>query len=219
MTFGAIKEISRAKLPRRRRYSSPLTKQRILAVAEQVLLSRGADKATVVEVARLLGLTHANIYKFFANKAKVHQAVVELWLERMDAPLASIVADHASAQVRVVRWLDAFVGARRRAWRENPKLFRALQAVVVQEHPATWDTYKVRLCRGLAEILGDGMASGAFKEGNALELASALIDANVRFFHPAHHLEWSDLRSDAAYNTVRTLLLAGLRGVRDGDAG
>ena len=190
---------------------SVLTKQKILDAAEEVLLQQGPAKATVVDVARMLGVSHANVYKFFVSKAELRQAVVETWLDRMDAALAGIVRQRVSPQVRFKRWLDAFVGARQKAWRSNPQLFGAFRAVAAEQSPAVWKAYKARVTQSLALIIADGIADRTFKTNDALAAATAVVDGNVRFFHPAHCREWADPRVEAAYQTVRDLLLAGLR--------
>jgi AcrR family transcriptional regulator len=189
---------------------SRLSRARILAAAQEVMLRHGPDKATVVDVARVLGVNHANVYKFFASKSELRRAVVEDWLARMDAPLARIVAQRASPEARLKRWLDAFVGARRRAWREEPELFLALRAIASEQPPAVWHTYKARIYASLATIVADGMALGIFKVSDAEKAAAALINANVRFYHPLHYREWADPGVDQAYKTLQELLLAGL---------
>src|SRR6185436_11132063 len=109
--------------------SSRLTRQRILTAAQEVMLRHGADKATVVDVARVLGVNHANVYKFFGSKSDLRRAVVEAWLDRMDAGLPAIVAARGAPLTRVGQWLDSFVGARRAAWRDQPDLFLALRSI------------------------------------------------------------------------------------------
>jgi AcrR family transcriptional regulator len=190
--------------------SPPLTKEKILAAAEHVLLRHGPAKATVVDVARVLGVSHANVYKFFASKADLRQAVVEAWLDRMDAPLPRISTTRASPPIRLRRWLDEFVGARRKIWRQEPQLFAALYVIAAEQPPAVWKAYKLRLHRSLARIIADGIATGDFKVTDAAAAVAAVADAHVRFYHPAHYREWSDPRMETAYQAVRSLVLAGL---------
>jgi AcrR family transcriptional regulator len=191
--------------------SSRLTKERILAAAEEVMLRDGPDKATVVEVARVLGVNHANLYKFFGGKSDLRRAVVEAWLARMDAGLAGIAAQRAVPEVRVRRWLDSFVGARRKAWREQPELFLAFRSIATEQLPEVWRTYKAGLHKSLGAIVADGIAKGVFKSADAETTAAALINAIVRFYHPMHYREWKDPGIDDAYENVVRLLLAGLR--------
>jgi AcrR family transcriptional regulator len=189
---------------------SRLTRQRILAAAEEVMLKHGPDKATVVDVARVLGVNHANVYKFFASKSELRRAVVEAWLDRMDVPLARIVAQRASPEVRLKRWLDAFVGARRKTWRDQPELFLALRAIAAEQPPDVWQAYKARLYKSISAIIADGIALGVFKVADAERTAAALVAANVRFYHPAHYREWADPAIDGVYKALQQVLLAGL---------
>ena len=64
-----------------------LTCERILEAAVDVLRRFGPDKATVVDVARALGVTHGSVYRYFPSKAALRDAVVKQWLEAMMPPL------------------------------------------------------------------------------------------------------------------------------------
>ena len=56
----------------------PLTLDRILATAEDVIRRFGPAKATVVDVARALGVSHAAVYRYVATKAELREARI-LW--------------------------------------------------------------------------------------------------------------------------------------------
>ena len=65
-----------------------LTPERILEVTEDVLRRFGLAKATVVDVARALDVSHGSVYRHFPSKASLRQAVAKRWLDRVSAPLA-----------------------------------------------------------------------------------------------------------------------------------
>ena len=67
--------------------AAPLV-DRILAAAETVLRRHGVEKTNVVDIARALGISHANIYRHFPSKKALLDAVAARWLERVTAPLA-----------------------------------------------------------------------------------------------------------------------------------
>ena len=48
----------------------PLTPHRILDATEQVLRRYGPDKATVVDVARRLGVSHGSVYRHFRARRR-----------------------------------------------------------------------------------------------------------------------------------------------------
>ena len=74
---------------------APLTRDRILATAEDVIRRFGPAKATVVDVARALGVSHTAVYKHVASKAELRDLVVGRWVEATMPPLRAIVAERA----------------------------------------------------------------------------------------------------------------------------
>src|SRR6187402_2359986 len=92
---------------------SALTPERILEAAEEVLRRYGPAKATVVDVARALGVSHGSVYRHFPSKAALRDAVVERWLARSGAPLAKIAADKGKASKRLRRWFDTLIAGKR----------------------------------------------------------------------------------------------------------
>ena len=54
--------------------SDVLTAEAILDTAEQVLRRYGPGKATVVDVARALNVSHGSVYRHFPNKAALRDA-------------------------------------------------------------------------------------------------------------------------------------------------
>ena len=48
----------------------------------------GLAKATVVDVARALDVSHGSVYRHFPSKASLREAVAQRWLDRVNAPLA-----------------------------------------------------------------------------------------------------------------------------------
>jgi AcrR family transcriptional regulator len=59
-----------------------LTADRILDTAEEVLRRYGPAKATVIDVARALGVSHGNVYRFFPSKVALRDAVASPRLHR-----------------------------------------------------------------------------------------------------------------------------------------
>src|SRR5437667_2472907 len=62
-----------------------LTPERILEVTEDVLRRFGLAKATVVDVARALDVSHGSVYRHSPSKASLREAVAKRWLDRANA--------------------------------------------------------------------------------------------------------------------------------------
>lgn len=189
----------------------PLTPERILAAAEGVLRRYGPGKATVVDVAQALGVTHGSVYRHFATKAALRDAVLRDWLQRaVAAPLAAVAASRAAPPKRLRNWLASLRDAKRSKALDDPELFATYGALaadareVIHEHVET-------LLAQLQRILADGMSGGDFRAGDTRTCARMLFDATARFHHPAMAYLWKGEDEEAAFKAVLDTLLRGLR--------
>ena len=189
---------------------SPLS-QRILNAAEEVLRRHGAAKTNVVDVARTLGMSHANIYRHFPSKKALLDAVAARWLGTVTAPLEVIAADGTrTATARLTAWFHALRLAKQRKVRRDPELFRVYHGIVENAHEVV-GAHIATLLRQLAGILAAGVAAGEFaRQLDAPAAARAFLLATVQFHHPALVAQ-NPLPTEADAEAVLGLLLAGLR--------
>ncbi len=191
-----------------------LTQERILEAAEDVLRRYGPAKATVVDVARALGVSHGSVYRHFPSKAALRDAVMERWLTRVSAPLTRIADEDGPAPERLRRWFACLIAAKRAKVLDDPEMFATYNALaadareVVAEHVAT-------LSANLARILADGVAQGVYDVDNPASAGAALLTATSRFHHPAHAGDWSDPEIATAFEAVWRLVMRGLERRQD----
>jgi AcrR family transcriptional regulator len=187
-----------------------LTAERILDTAEEVLRRYGPAKATVIDVARALGVSHGSVYRHFSSKAALRDAVSERWLDRVSAPLAASAEEKGPAAPRLRRWLDALIAVKRQKVQGDPELFATYVALAAESRDVV-AAHVDLLRRQVARIIADGVAQSEFVVANPDEAARAVIDATGRFHNPAHAAEWSDPGIDAAFERVWALVLRGLK--------
>lgn len=189
--------------------AEPLTRDRVLDAAEDTLRRFGPAKTTVVDVARALGVSHGTVYRHFASKAELRDAVLDRWLERMNGPLDAIARADGPAGDRLRWWLSTLMEQKQRRAREDPDLFAAYAQLsadargVIAEHVA-------EMKRQVARILADGMARGEFASGDADAVGAAVFAATTRYHHPAHAAEWGAPGFAASFDELWRLLLLGL---------
>ena len=189
----------------------PLTPERILEATEDVLRRYGPVKATVVDVARALGVSHGSLYRHFATKAALREAVTLRWLTRAHAELYVIAGEDGPAADRLGRWLDGLFAAKRRKAGSDPELF-ATYLVLVGENSGVVARHVEEMVGQITAILQDGTARGEFTLPTAdpRTAARAVWDATSRFHDPAYAPEWSAPTADAAYAANRALVLRAL---------
>lgn len=189
--------------------AEPLTRERVLDAAEETLRRFGPAKTTVVDAARVLGVSHAAVYRHFASKAELRDAVLERWLERMNPPLAHIAQREGPAGERLREWVVALSGLKRARAQDDRDLFAAY-ALLSDESKGAVHVHIADLTAQLERIVADGMASGEFASGDARSAAVAVFDATSRFHNPAHAGDWADPETDRRLDAVCALLLSGL---------
>lgn len=170
-------------MARRRSDAEVDPRRRILEAAEGVLRRHGPAKTTVVEVARVLGQTHASVYKHFDSKAALFDALIEAFLAKFVAPLEAIAAGDGPAADRLRAWLVRLMREKVRKVRDDPEYFAAYQAIVAE-----------------ARDVADPRVA-----------ARAVQNATLRFHRPALLAGGNPPPDEAELEAVVDLLVAGLR--------
>jgi AcrR family transcriptional regulator len=190
-----------------------LTPERILEVTEDVLRRFGLAKATVVDVARALDVSHGSVYRHFPSKASLRQAVAKRWLDRVNAPLQKIAEASGPAPARLERWLRTMFAIKHKKVSDDPEMFRTY-LTLAQEACKVVKAHKDGLVDQIVHILSDGVEQGVFAVTDLKASARAIFDATSRFHHPAHAEEWSEAELAARIDAVLALLLKGLEAPR-----
>jgi AcrR family transcriptional regulator len=190
-----------------------LTPERILEVTEDVLRRFGLAKATVVDVARALDVSHGSVYRHFPSKASLREAVAKRWLDRANAPLLEIAESSGPAPAKLERWLRTMCSIKHKKVCDDPEMF-ATYLSLAREACKVVKAHREGLVEQIAHILSDGVKQGAFEVRDVKATAQAIFEATSRFHHPAHAEEWSDPQLPARVDALLALLLRGLEAPR-----
>ncbi|MFJ7160089.1 TetR family transcriptional regulator [Streptomyces sp. NPDC101118] len=191
--------------------AEPLTPERILETTEEVLRRYGPAKATVVDVARALGVSHGSVYRHFPSKAALREAVTDRWLGRTVGRLAEIVEAPAEpAPSKLEAWLEALFDAKRHKAGDDPELF-ATYTVLLAENSGVVDAHLAELVAQLARIIGEGVEAGTLAAPDVPAAARAVFDATGRFHDPQYAAEWRSPSIIAEFEAVTGLVIRGLR--------
>ncbi|MFJ9536706.1 TetR family transcriptional regulator [Streptomyces sp. NPDC101225] len=188
-----------------------LTAERILEATEEVLRRHGPAKATVVDVARALGVSHGSVYRHFRTKAALREAVTKRWLDRTTEVLAGIAADaERDPEARLREWCAALFAAKRRKAGADPELF-ATYSVLVGESGQVVGDHITELTAQLTRIVRAGAEAGTFTVADPAVAARALFQATGRFHDPCYANEWELPGVEGEFEAVVDLVVRGLR--------
>jgi len=187
-----------------------LTQETILDAAEEVLRRYGPAKASVVDVARALDVSHGSVYRHFPSKAALRDAVTERWLQRVTTPLEHVVRRRGKASRRLHDWLVLLATTKQCISTDDPELFSTFHQLTLASRQVVAD-HVDHLVEQVAQVVADGIATGEFTAADPVVVGRAVLHATARFHHPALAAEWGDrTRLAAELEAVYSLLLRGL---------
>jgi AcrR family transcriptional regulator len=190
----------------------PLTAERVLEATEEVLRRYGPAKATVVDVARVLGVSHGSVYRHFRTKTALREAVTERWLQRTTDQLVVTAQGSGPAPDRLSDWLTGLFELKRAKAGQEPEMF-ATFGVLIGESSEIVERHLARLADHLTRIIKDGLARGEFVLPAGMQVrtaARAVLHATSRYHDPAHAAHWSDPGAGEEFAAVRDLVLRSL---------
>lgn len=189
----------------------PLDAGTIVSATEEVLRRHGPEKTTVLDVARLLGVSHGSVYRHFPSKAALREAVIRRWLDQAREDLAAAVQDYELTPPDRLRGLLTTMFATKWAKaREDPELFATFR-VLAAEHSTVSSAHVAFLLAHIRAIVDDGIAGGDFAAGEPEVIARAIFNATSRFHDPTHAAEWHSPEIEAESAGVIELILNGIR--------
>ncbi|SEQ54540.1 transcriptional regulator, TetR family [Lentzea xinjiangensis] len=187
-----------------------LTGEAILAATEEVLRRYGPAKATVVDVAKALGVSHGSVYRHFATKAALREAVTKRWLAAIHEEMTPAFGEGLTAAEVLRAWLQKLFDEKRRAHHEDEELFATFRTLV-HESSDIVEYHLGHMVGQLTRIISAGVETHEFVTDDVDVTAQAVWDATNRFHHPAHAREWTGPRVQEEFDAVVSLVIAGLR--------
>ncbi|RVT95956.1 TetR/AcrR family transcriptional regulator [Rhodovarius crocodyli] len=195
------------------------TRARIADTAEALFRSMGYQKTAVADIARALGMSPANVYRFFPSKSAINEAICTRLLSGISARIEAEAEGAGTAEQR----LNALTHELLKACLEvffTEKRMHDMVAAAMEEHWSSITQFLDRLVAALRRCVADGMASGEFAPGDPEQMALVLKVSLLAFYHPQlieDCLNMPEPSPDLAQSLDLTLalLVAGLkRGLR-----
>jgi AcrR family transcriptional regulator len=159
------------------------TRELILDTARKLLRRFGQDKLTVVDIARELGMSHANVYRYFTTKSAILDAIIDEWLSRLETFVDAIVQRPDSAAQRIEAVVVELHRKRKKKLLEDAQVFETYRRVV-EIRPDMAARRRQQLIRVFRSLLEEGIRTGEFAPMDASAAAVSLKDATALFLHP-----------------------------------
>jgi AcrR family transcriptional regulator len=165
------------------RRTSEETRQCILVAAWDLFRQIGFRKTTVADIAKALGMSSANIYRFFPSKDALTQAICRNQLDLLVATARTAAAGPGSASERV-RAVLMHLYRDLRDQMTNHQRVHEVVAVAMEENWAAIDEFLDACKTTIAGLVAQGQASGEFGPGDPAMLGEMAMAASAAIHHP-----------------------------------
>jgi AcrR family transcriptional regulator len=159
------------------------TRERILAVAERLFREIGYTKTTVADIAKLLRMSPANVYRFFDSKKAIHEGVARSLMGGVEDAAQAIAARRGPAAAKLRELLTTVHRMNSERYVDDSKLHEMVE-IAMQE---SWDVciaHMQRVTETIGAVIAEGAASGEFQVHDVPLAALCTCTAMIRFFHP-----------------------------------
>jgi AcrR family transcriptional regulator len=169
--------------PVRTRADPDEVRARILEVAEERFRRIGHHKTSVADIASELGMSPANVYRFFPSRDAINESICRRVVNEVTDIAFAIARTNAPALEKLDRLLTAV------HHHNKTKLIkeRRMHDMIVAAMQENWAIIKVhieRMVRIFEAIIREGIEAGEFDVEDPAEAARAVKTAFTPFFHP-----------------------------------
>jgi AcrR family transcriptional regulator len=158
------------------------TRSCILAVAWDLFRQLGA-RTTMADIAEKLGMSSANVYRFFPSKQALNEAVCESLLGQLLKAARSELDAPGTASQRIARMMLTIHRLMRDQMTDHARVHEVVQIACDEVWPPIVD-YLHKCAAMLADVIEEGQSIGEFGPGDPKELGWRTLQACVIIENP-----------------------------------
>jgi AcrR family transcriptional regulator len=186
------------------------TRNRILAVAEEMFRRIGYQKTAVADIAAELGMSPANVYRFFSSKSAINEAICERVVDGIVEIAFAAARSRGTPAERLERlMLDVY-----RHTRSTLIAERKMHDMVATALDENWPAIKHSLSRLLVILEGlirEGNDLGEFDAADPAAMAQCLKMGFAAYSHPVLIAQSIDDDPDRGARMLARFLVDALR--------
>ena len=184
------------------------TRARILVVAERLFREIGYQKTTVADIAKVLRMSPANVYRFFDSKKAIHEGVARGLMGEVEDAAQAIASRPGRAAVQLREIMKTINRMNSERYVGNSKLHEMVE-IAMQESWQVCVAHMEQITGTIAGVIAEGAASGEFEAPDVPLAAMCSCTAMMRFFHPQMIAQCAD-KPGPSIDQMIDFVLAGL---------
>jgi AcrR family transcriptional regulator len=158
-------------------------RERILVTAERLFREIGYQKTTVADIAKVLHMSPANVYRFFDSKKSINAGVARRLMGQVEQASHTIAGGRQSAAAKLRELLKTIHRMNAERYVADFKM-HDMVAVAMEEDWEVCKSHMEAITGVIATVIADGVASGEFYAPDIALAAVCTCTAMARFFHP-----------------------------------
>jgi AcrR family transcriptional regulator len=191
------------------------TRRRIEDTAERLFRTMGYQKTAVADIARELGMSPANVYRFFPSKSAINEAIAKRMLDGVQEELWAIARGKGTPAERLADLLRLLHQRHMGLFFAERRLHDMVTAAMA-EHWGVVEQFIHSITTAIRHVVMDGMAEGSFAKLDPEATAKTIKQATLAFMHPVMIAECvgrisTEEEMAADLEAMIVMLLRGLR--------
>ena len=159
------------------------TRERILVVAERLFREIGYQKTTVADIAKVLRMSPANVYRFFDSKKAIHEGVARSLMGEVEDAAQGIATRSGPAAGRLRELMTLIHRMNSERYVGDSKLHEMVE-IAMEESWEVCVAHMQTITESIAGVIAQGVASGEFEARDVPLAAVCACTGMMRFFHP-----------------------------------
>jgi AcrR family transcriptional regulator len=184
------------------------TRERILVVAERLFREIGYQKTTVADIAKVLRMSPANVYRFFDSKKAIHEGVARTLMGGVEDAAHAIAAKRGPAASRLRELMTTIHRMNSERYVGDSKLHEMVE-IAMEESWQVCVAHMQDITETIGSVIAEGAASGEFAVTDVPVAAMCACSAMMRFFHPQMIAQCMD-KPGPSIDQMIDFVLAGL---------
>ena len=168
----------------RKRVDHTETKNRIVDTAEKLFREVGYAKTTVADIATVLGMSSANVYRYFETKAAINETICERLVRNVEARCRETLTPIGTQTEKLERCILEYHRSVKRTILMDRRM-HDMVAAAMEQHWSVINSHMKRMQELFGALLLRGTEAGEFREMDPQKTARLLHGAVAVFVYPA----------------------------------
>jgi AcrR family transcriptional regulator len=193
----------------RPKLSPEAMRERIITVAEEHFRRIGYAKTAVADIAGVMGMSPANIYRFFPSKSAINDAICARIMENCEAMMQGIIHQLLPADEKFRAFVLALHRHNKSTLTDEHRLHDMVEVAMAENWPAV-EAHCVSVVAHIAMIIKEGVDQGCFRPVPLPDFAQTAFDALAKVFHPTLIAHCADQDQELQATRLAEMILAAL---------